>query len=37
MNTTDMSLDAAPVRRRFPEIGTTTMAELTERVGLDAG
>jgi uncharacterized protein YbjT (DUF2867 family) len=37
MNTTDMSLDAAPVRRRFPEIETTTMAELTERVGLDAG
>lgn len=37
MNTTDMTLDAAPVRDRFPEIATTTIARLTEPAGSDAG
>jgi uncharacterized protein YbjT (DUF2867 family) len=34
MNTTDMTFDAAPVRGRFPEIGTTCMAQLTQRAGI---
>ncbi len=36
MNTTNMKLDATPVRDRFPEIATTTMAGLTERAGSGA-
>ena len=34
MNTTDMTLDAAPVRDSFPEIECTSMAMLTQRGGL---
>jgi uncharacterized protein YbjT (DUF2867 family) len=30
MNTTDMTFDSKPVRDRFPEIATTTMAQLAE-------
>ncbi|MDP9219153.1 MAG: SDR family oxidoreductase [Actinomycetota bacterium] len=30
MNTTDMAFDASPVRDRFPDIPTTTMARLAE-------
>jgi hypothetical protein len=37
MNTTDMTLDAAPIRQSFPEIESTTMAMLTQRVGSRAG
>jgi len=36
MNTTDMTLDAAPCRQDFPEIPSTTMAMLTQRVGSGA-
>jgi len=36
MNTTEMTLDAAPLRQRFPEIESTTLAMLTRRVGSQA-
>ena len=30
MNTTDMTFDALPIRNRFPDIPTTTLADVTD-------
>jgi uncharacterized protein YbjT (DUF2867 family) len=36
MNTTDMTFDALPIRNRFPDILTTTLADVTEAMASEA-
>ena len=36
MNTTDMTFDALPIRSRFPDIPTTTLADVTDAMASEA-
>jgi uncharacterized protein YbjT (DUF2867 family) len=36
MNTTDMTFDALPIRNQFPDIPTTTLADVTEAMASEA-
>jgi hypothetical protein len=36
MNTTDMTFDALPIRKRFPDIPATTLADVTEAMASEA-